>query len=110
MFTAWVITDTVDGENALEILNKKPKFVTASPKRLERFHTFQLSMSETEDNSKLSFKLSLGPLCLTRWVLRKASLDAFLSNYKKLLDWLCDMSNSTDVDAKLKCQAQSYLL
>ena len=42
--------DTVEGENALEILNKVSKFVTACPKRLESFHMFQLSMSKTEDN------------------------------------------------------------
>ena len=96
------ITDTVEGENAVEILNKVSKFVTASPKRLESFHTFQLSMSEIEDN----LNLTLRPLCPTSWVLQKVSLDAFLSNYKKLLDWLYDMSNSTDVDAKLKRQAQ----
>ena len=34
------ITDTVEGKNALEILNKVSKFVTASPKRLESFRTF----------------------------------------------------------------------
>ena len=98
------ITNTVEGENALEILNKVSKFVTASPKRLESFRAFQLCMSETQDH------LNLRPLCPTRWVLRKASLDAFLSNYQKLLDWLCDMFNSTDEHAKLKSQAQSYLL
>ena len=63
-------------------------------------------MSETEKNLNLTLK----PLCLSRWVLQKASPDAFLSNYEKLLIWPCDISNSTDVDAKLKCQAQSYLL
>ena len=98
------IINTVEGENALEILNKVSKFVTASPKRLESFCAFQLSMSENQDH------LNLRSLCPTRWVLRKASLDAFLSNYEKLWDWLCDMSNSTDEHAKLKSQAQSYLL
>ena len=41
---------------------------------------------------------------------QKASRDAFLSNDEKLLDWLCGMSSSTDVNAKLKCQAQSHPL
>ena len=77
------ITDTVEGENALEILKLVSEYVTASPKRLESFLTFQL-MSETEDN----LNLTLRPLCPTRWVLRKASLNAFLS-----LHWLCDMPN-----------------
>ena len=55
------ITDTVEGENVLEILNKKLKSVTASWKRQESFHMFQLSMSETEDN----VNLTLRPLCAT---------------------------------------------
>ena len=59
------INETVEGENAQEILSKVLKFVTASPKRLESFFTFQLSMSETEDN----LNLTLRPLCLTCWVL-----------------------------------------
>ena len=44
------LADTVEGENALEILKKVSKFVTASPKRLESYLTFQLSMPETKDN------------------------------------------------------------
>ena len=63
-------------------------------------------MPETEDN----VNLTLRPLCPTRWVLQKTSLRPFLRNHNKLLDWLCDMSNLTDADAKLKCQVQSYLL
>ena len=90
------ITDTVQEENALQILNKVSKFVTASPKRFESFRMFQLSMSETKDN----LNLTLRPLCPIHW---KASLDAFLSNYEKLLDWLYNMSNLTDVDGFEKC-------
>ena len=41
------ITNTVERENALEILNKVSKFVTASPNKLESFLAFQLCMSET---------------------------------------------------------------
>ena len=70
------ITDTEEGENALEILNKVSKFVTVSSKTLESFCTFQLSMPETEDD----FIVTLRPLCPTCWVLQKASVDAFLSN------------------------------
>ena len=105
LFVPECITDTAEGENALEIFNKVSKFVTGFPKWLESFCTFKLSMLETEDN----LNLTLRPLCPTRWVLQKASLDAILSNYEKLLDWWCDKSNSTDVDAKLKCQVESYL-
>ena len=63
-------------------------------------------MSETKDNLNLTLR-TLYPIC---WVLQKVSLDAFLSNYKKLLDCVCNTFNSTDTDAQLKYQAQLYFL
>ena len=55
------ITDTVEGENALEILNKVSKFVTASPKRLRSFLRFNLACQKPKI-TLFNFKTTLSYL------------------------------------------------
>lgn len=69
--------------DGINLVGNLISFVRDSPKRLAWFHSFKTSDS-----------ISLRPLCPTRWTMRHTSLESIIRNYKELLQFLEEVSDT----------------
>ena len=81
-------------QNATAVAKDIANYVKRSPKRQRSFEAF--CMMEDIELSK-----SLRPLCMTRWVYRKSSLDSLMENYDSLLQWFYELTLSGSSEEKV---------
>ena len=81
-------------QNATAMAKDFANYVKHSPKRQRSFEAFCI----TED---IELSNSLRPLCMTRWLCRKSSLDSLVNNYDALLQWFYELTLSGSSEEKV---------
>ena len=81
-------------QNTTAVAKDIANYVKDSPKRQWAFEAF--CMMEDIELSK-----SLRPLCMTRWVYRRSSLDSLVENYDSLLQWFYELNFSGSSEEKV---------
>ena len=95
---------------ALERMNGVVTFIRNSPKKMGRFkEILEVSEQENEASNFTYDNLSKRPLCLTRWVMRLPAVDAFLSHYSSIIDFLVDIKEDRTEPVKNKGEVDSFL-
>ena len=95
---------------ALERMNGVVTFVRNSPKKMGRFkEILEVSKQENEASNFTHDNHSIRPLCPTRWVMRLPAIDAFLSHYSSIIDFLVDIKEDRTEPVKNRGEADSFL-
>ena len=95
---------------ALERMNGVVTFIRNSPKKMGRFkEILEVSKQENEASNFTHDNHSIRPLCPTRWVMRLPAIDAFLSHYSTIIDFLVDIKEDRTEPVKNRGEADSFL-
>ena len=94
---------------ALERMNGVVTLIRNSPKKMGRFkEILEVSKQENEASNFTHDNHLIRPLCPTRWVIRLPAVDAFLSHYSTIIDFLVDIEDRTK-PVKNRGEADSFL-
>ena len=95
---------------ALERMNGVGTFIRNSPKKMGRFkEILEVSIQENEAFNFTHDDHSIRLLCPTRWVMRLPAVDAFLSHYSSIIDFLVDIKEDRTEPVKNRGEADSFL-
>jgi len=81
--------------NSLSVVQQIHNIISASPKRLATFEKIRSSMSSDQ-------RLSLKPVCPTRWINRGKSVEAVLTNYECIIETLNEILTSHGISEATK--------
>ena len=95
---------------ALERMNGVVTFIRNSPNKMGRFkEILEVSKQENEASNFTHDNHSIRPLCPTSWVMRLPAVDAFLSHYSSIIDFLVDIKEDRTEPVKNRGEVDSFL-